>query len=136
MIEPSLALQKAVASRLKSEPAVLALVPAASIADRHGLPTLSPCVIIGADQTIREPISLADRSARVVLSIHVWVKGQSLVAVKQLAGAVAVALRLPLIVDGHRVVQFAFSQTQFMRDPGGEWGHGVMTFESLVVETA
>lgn len=134
-MEPSLALQRAVFDRLRTDAALTALVPAANIFDRHGLPSASPCLILGDDQTIREPIALADRSFRVAVALHVWVKGQNLVPVKQIAGAVMLALRPRFAsVTGFRVVSFLASDARYLRDPGGEWGHGVLGYEALLVE--
>ncbi|GLK76705.1 hypothetical protein GCM10008171_19590 [Methylopila jiangsuensis] len=135
MTEPSLALQKAVFDRLRADAGVTALVPAANIFDRHGLPTVSPCIILGDDQTIRDPLSLADNSYRVAVTLHLWVKGQNLVLAKQISGAVMVAMRPGFWTPaGFEVAWLSLDDARYMRDPGGEWGHAVLTFEAMLVE--
>lgn len=137
MIEPSLALQKAIFDRLKDDEDVIELVPAANIFDRHGLPTASHCIILGDDQTIRDALSLDDNSFRVAATLHVWAKGTNVVLAKRIAGAITVALRGPFwTFDGYRAAWVSLSQTQFVRDPGGEWAHAVLTFEAMLVEEA
>lgn len=136
MIEPSLALQRAVYDRLRADPGVVALVPADHVFDRHGLPTVSPCVILGDDQTIRDPLSLADDSFRVALTLHVWARGTNVVEVKRIAGAIVTALRGdPPAVEGHRLAWLHPEQGRYLRDPGGEWAHAALSFEAMLVET-
>lgn len=52
MMEPSLALQKAVRARLVATSAVTTLVPAAHVLDRNNRPEVFPAIIIGEGQTI------------------------------------------------------------------------------------
>lgn len=134
MIEPSLALQKEVFARLRADAGVLALVNAENIGDEHGLPTVSPCIILGDDQTIRDPLTLADQSFRIAVTVHVWVKEDKVWPAKQIAGAVAAALDAEPRLDpeGHRIAWLTLSDTRYLRDPGGEWAHAVMTFEAML----
>src|SRR5690606_20915740 len=52
MMEPSLALQKAIRARLIGTPAVTALVPAANMLDKNSRPEVFPSIIIGEAQTV------------------------------------------------------------------------------------
>lgn len=135
MTEPSLTLQKTVIEKLKADSGVIALVPAAKIFDRHGLPTVSPCIILGDDQTIRDPISIDDDSYRVSLTMHVWSKGTNLVEAKKISGAIMVALSGRLwMAGGYVAAWFRVEQIRHLRDPSGEWAHAVLTFEAMLVE--
>lgn len=137
VMEPSLALQKATFDRLKADASVTALVPAAKIFDAHGLPTVSPCIILGDDRTIRDPIALADDSYRVALTLHVWSKATNVVEAKTIAGAVTMAMRARFwAVEGYRVVWLRLDQASYLRDPSGDWAHAVLAFEGMLAEEA
>ena len=131
----SLALQKAIRTRLVGTPAVVALVPASSILDRNARPAPDPSIILGEDQELD-----ADRIARDVVRIystlHVWKKEQGLVGVKAIAGAVRSALqngRLEMDAGFH-CGDCVVTSTRFLRDPDGETAHGVLTVGALVRE--
>lgn len=137
LTEPSLALQKAIVARLKGDAGLTALVPAENIFDRAGLPQISPCIIVGEDETRREPISLDDDSFGVAATLHVWAKEPNMVTVKRAGGLIQLAMRGKFwAIDDHREVYTRLSIARYMRDPGGEWAHGVLTYESLLVEVA
>lgn len=134
-MEASLSLQRAVFDRLRTDAGVLALVPAANIFDRHGLPSQSPCIILGEGQTVRDPLSLRDNSFSVSLTIHAWSKGTNVVETKRIGGAVVAALRPgDWNVAGFRVLYLRLDDARYMRDPGGEWGHAALGFGAMLIE--
>lgn len=137
MTEPSLALQKAIVARLKGDAGLIARVPAENIFDRSGLPQISPCVFVGEDRTTREPISLADDSFSVASTFHLWAREPNMVTVKRISGLIQLAMRGEFwALDDYRAIYCRLSAARYMRDPGGEWAHGVLTYESLLVEAA
>jgi hypothetical protein len=130
-----LAVQKAVRARLTATPAVTALVPAASILDRHARPAPDPSIILGEGQCI-EAGDIARAVVRVVLDLHVWKKEPGLAGVKAIAGAVRAALHSArLALDtGFHCGDCRVSMMRYLRDPDGETGHGVVTVETIVSE--
>ena len=131
----SLALQKAIRTRLVGTPAVVALVSASAILDRNARPAPDPSIILGEDQELD-----ADRIARDVVRIystlHVWKKEQGLAGVKAIAGVIRTALqngRLEMDTGFH-CGDCVVTSTRFLRDPDGETAHGVLTVEALVRE--
>lgn len=134
MSEPSLALQTAIRARLIATPAVTALVPAASIFDRTTRPEDFPCIVIGDGQTVLEGICYSVRSVRVFADLHLWAKESGLENVKTLAGAAFDALFRELPVPGFMVNLCHATGIRFMRDPGGEHSHAVLTVEAVLGE--
>jgi hypothetical protein len=133
-VEPSLAVQGAIRSALVADVAVTGTVPAARIFDRNTRPEDFPCIIIGDGQTALEPITLTRRHVRVFADVHIWTEESGLVAVKTIAGNAAAALRARPSIAGFRVVDWIVKGTRFLRDPGGEFGHAVMSIEALLNE--
>jgi len=137
MTEASLALQKAVRLQLIAAPAVVVLVPAAAIFDRHSRPEAFPCIVIGEGQVIEDPAPIARDRVGAYLDLHLWTKEPGLLLAKQIAGVVRAALRAgPWTVDDHHVADLKVSGTRFLRDPSGEHSHAVLTVEALLVELA
>jgi hypothetical protein len=130
----SVAMQKAVVARLRGDTAVTALVPAADIFDRSTRPEKSICVVLGEEQIVREPMTFQDNHVRVYLTLHLWHKSQDFATVKNLGDAIRKAMRARLVAMGVAVIYFAFDSVRYMRDPDGEYVHGVVTFNSLVQE--
>lgn len=131
------AVQKAIRNRLVAKQFVTDLVPAANILDRHARPAPSPSIIIGEGQSV-EGDRIDRRDQRVILDLHVWKQETSTAGVKAIAGAVRAALhaeRLPPSVE-HQFADCRVSSMRYLRDPGGEYSHAVVTVETLVVETA
>ncbi|MDQ0347863.1 DUF3168 domain-containing protein [Ancylobacter vacuolatus] len=135
MTDVSLAMQQAIRARLTGDASVLALVPAANIFDRHSRPERFPCIILGEGQAVRDNLTLADNHVRLFSTIHVWTRDGDLVSARAIAGAVGVALRGRFFGD-RAAVRARYRDARFMRDPDGETGHGVLTFEALVEEFA
>ncbi|NKM86344.1 DUF3168 domain-containing protein [Rhizobium laguerreae] len=136
MSEPSLDLQKAVRARLLATSAVIAIVPAGSIADRSGTPATFPSILIGEGQTTPGG-DIARRRHEVFADLHVWTEEPGLAVCKQIAGAVRSAL-----ADGRwsfdhfEVADLYISSSRFMRDPDGKHGHSVISLSAIVLEVA
>lgn len=134
-MEPSLDLQTVIHARLINDPTVTALVPAAAILDRHTRPELDCMIIIGEGQHFAAD-SYATFHERVFLTLHVWVRADDFVLCKTVADAVRRALRgAPWIASGH-VVHGATISTRYLREPGGEFAHGVIGIDAVMQELA
>ncbi|WP_170149579.1 DUF3168 domain-containing protein [Rhodoplanes roseus] len=127
-------LQTAVVARLRAAPAVVALCPADQIVDRSSRPETDVLVVVGEDQIVREDVTLADNYMHAFITLHLWHKAEDLRLVKNLADAVRSALRSGVTIGGGEVSQWRFQGSRFLRDPGGEYAHAVVTFESLIAE--
>jgi hypothetical protein len=127
--------QKAVFARLTGTPAVTALVPVASILDRNARPAPSPSIILGEDQVL-EGDDIARNQYRVISTLHIWEKALGLASIKDIAGAVAAAIKSSrLTIEGAHCGDCKIRDMRFLRDPDGEHAHGVVTIETLVGET-
>lgn len=133
-MEPSLALQKAIRSRLIAASAVTSLVPATSIVDRNGKPATFPCILIGEAQTM-QGAGIDRRRSDVYPDLHVWTTEPGLAQAKAIVGAIRDALADgPWTVDGHHVADLHIGSTRFLRDPDGLHAHGVVSISALLVE--
>src|SRR5262245_13352792 len=124
----AVALQKAIVTRLRGDAGVTALVPAEDIFDRAMRPERPICVVIGEDQLVREPLTYADNHVRVYFTLHLWQKSQDFATIKALGDAIRKAMRARFVVTGIYVIYLAFGNLRYMRDPEGEYVHGVVTF--------
>lgn len=131
-----IALQKSVRARLVATPAVVALVPAASILDRNERPAPDPSIIIGEGQAVDEGDSISRVRTRVFMDLHVWKREPSTAGAKAIAGTIRDAIRSGrLVLDaGFHCVDAFVSRTRFLRDPDGLTSHGIVTVESIVEE--
>lgn len=132
----SLAVQKAIRTRLVGTAAVTTLVPAASILDRNQRPAPDPSIILGEDQVIDPGISINRNVVEVHSTLHIWKTEPSLAGVKAIAGAVWKALKAGrLVLDaGYECGDCRVNDVRFLRDPDGETSHGVVTVQTLVSE--
>lgn len=134
-MEPTLDLQTTIRSRLINDAAVTALVPAGAILDRHTRPELDRLITIGEGQHFAAD-SYNSFHERVFLTVHVWVRADDFAMCKAIADAVRRALRgTPWHASGH-VVHGATISTRFLRDPEGEYAHGVVSIDAVLQETA
>lgn len=135
-MEPSLPLQAAIRARLVAAKAVTAIIPASAIVDRNATPALDHSIVIG--EAITGPDDgLARNRHMVVADLHVWRKEPSTVGAKQVVGAIREALSDgPLAVTGFHVADLRIVSTRFLRDPGGQHSHGVVSLEARLVEIA
>lgn len=135
MSEPSLALQKAIRTRLISSAAVTALVPADHVLDRNQRPAPDPSIVLGEDQVVNEGTTICRDVLHVYATLHIWKRELGLAGVKEIAGEAGRALQAgPLVVqeDAYQIFDVAVQASRFMRDPDGETAHGVLTVRSLV----
>lgn len=135
-MEPSLELQKAIRSCLVASSAVVALVPATNILDRNARPLVLPSIIIGEGQTVPGG-DVARNRHQCFADLHIWQKEAGLVFSKQAAGAIRDALRdSRWSIPGLHVADLHIVSSRFLRDPGGEHSHAVISLSAIVVEAA
>lgn len=135
-MEPSLALQLAIRARLVASTAVTALVPAASIRDANGLPSIFPCILIGESQTVPGG-DVARTRHEVFADLHIWQKETSLAFSKQVSGAIRAALAdSRWTAAGLHVADLTVTSSRFLRDPGGAHSHAVLSLSAIVQEVA
>jgi hypothetical protein len=136
MMEPSLALQKAIRARLIATSAVTALVPAANVLDKNNRPEVFPSIIIGEGQTVPGD-GLARNRHTVFADLHLWASEAGLMQAKAIAGGIRQAFAAPFYtIDGHHVADLHITSTRFLRDPDGQHSHGIVTIEADLVELA
>lgn len=133
-----LEVQKAIRSRLIATNAVVALVSAASILDVNQRPAPSPSIILGDSQAVDEGTSLRRGHTRVYHTLHVWKKEDALTGVKAICGEIRTAMHSGRLSfpAGLACADVLVSSMRFLRDPGGEYSHGVVVVEVLAVEVA
>jgi hypothetical protein len=126
-MEPALALQSAVRTRLIGASALTALVPASSILDVNLRPAVMPALLIGEGQTIPDEGLRRDRH-QVFLTLHVWALETGTVLVKQAVGAVRDALADTFwAIPGLEVADLCFESVRFVRDPDALHSHAIVT---------
>lgn len=133
MADPSLALQKGVVDRLRTDPAVAALV-GLNVFDR--VPTKRdpfPRITIGRDQIIDDGDACGDGWLAVV-TVHVWTREPPGMAP---AKAIAVAVRDALAstdvdIEGFRLLSALHRDSVYLDDPDGLTSHVAVTFDYLI----
>ncbi|WP_426615716.1 DUF3168 domain-containing protein [Bradyrhizobium sp. McL0616] len=131
--DPSLALQKAMRSRLVASPELMALVQAEHVLDANGRPEIMPAVYIGEGQTL---FGRWDATSHATL--HVWFAEPGLVQCKGAVSAIVAALRIDaqadgvLRIDGFTVHDMQATQTRYLRDPHGSYSHGIVSVAAIV----
>jgi len=134
MIEPTLALQTAIRSRLTSKQEVTALVPAENIRSGSTRPDKTPTIIMSDGTTALHGYDYtAQRTAWVYLDLHIWTLNAGQDTAKEIAGAVMAALdKRNLQIDGGYCDHFRVTASRFPRDPDPAYGHGVLSVEALI----
>lgn len=134
MIEPVLALQTAIRSRLVNMPAVTNLVPADHIRAGSTRPDKHPCIVMGdGTTTLHGNDYRAQSAAWVYLDLHVWTLDAGQDAAKEIAGTVAAALsKHDLQVSGGYCDHFEVKAIRHLRDPNPAYGHSVVSVEALI----
>lgn len=131
--DPSLAVQKAIRSRLIASSELMAMVQADHVMDANGRPEIMPAVYIGEGQTI-----FRRWDATTHATLHVWFQEPGLVQCKEAVSAIVAALRIDaqadgvLPIDGFTVHDMQATQTRYMRDPHGSFSHGVVNVAAIV----
>lgn len=134
ILEPVLALQTALRSRLINKPDVTALVPADHIRAGSTRPDKTPCITISDGTTTLHGNDYSSQTAAwVYLDMHVWTLGAGQDAAKEITGTVAAALsKYNLPIDGGYCDHFKVTETRFPRDPDPSYGHAVLSVEALI----
>lgn len=135
MTEPSLALQSTIRSRLIANPALTDLVPAAMILDRHARPEADAMMIVGTGNTLYadEYETYADQA---YLDIHVWAREDDFRTCKEIAHLVREALKNAPWPAGTYMVHGVSITSKFIRDPSGEFSHGVVGVSATMMRRA
>lgn len=131
-----LAVQRAIRLRLVADPAITALVPAASILDVHKRPAPRPGIILGDAQVVEFAMIARGRIQLVTHTLHVWTEEPSTETCKRVMAAIKGAIlngRLDLSPD-HHCADWRVTSSRVLRDPDGVTSHGVVTIECLVEE--
>ena len=131
----ALVVQKAIRARLVATQAVTDLVPANAILDRNQLPAPDPSIIIGEAQTVDDG-EFQRRHLTVFSDLHVWQRESGTTGANAITGAIRSAIQSgSLVLDaGWHCAGVHVSNTRIMRDRDGEFAHGVVTVETMVVE--
>jgi hypothetical protein len=130
VIDTALAVQRHVYGRLTGDEGVSALVPAANIADRHGLPERFPSVILG-----EAVVAYADHDESfadvALIDLHVWTEGADTVAAKAIVGAIRDALPPGVWrVEGRRYARGHVVNARFLRD--GDKARGIVSLRVVL----
>ena len=134
MSEPSLAAQRLAVATARAYSPLVALVPAANIFDRNERPEVFPCVLVGEGQTVADEADCLVTDD-VFLDFHIWTRENGLAVAKEAASALRRALRgLSGIQDGI-ALDFDFVDARFLRDPGGELAHAIVSFRVASEDT-
>ncbi|WP_137153494.1 DUF3168 domain-containing protein [Rhizobium sp. FKL33] len=135
MLEPTLALQKAIGDTLINTPAVTALVTPDHIRAGSTRPENLPEIIMSGGQTIfLGNASGSQLVARVYLDLHVWAIEDGAETAKHIGFAVCNALKIAPKTQGFSIDEFQLPAIRWMRDPDPalNYVHGVITAEAVV----
>lgn len=137
MTEPSLALQTAIRARLLNTPAVVALVEPEHIIEGPARPNHFPSVIFGGGQTVLAGRAGTWRHIWVYIDLHIWTLESGTEGARAIANEIDRALVAPLDVPGFLMIDGNLSVTgaRFMRDPGEQYGHGVVSVAAFLGES-
>lgn len=135
MADPSLALQGAINTRLRSQ--VLAV--SSRVFDHVKSDVVFPYIEIGEFQTVDDGAQCID-AVEVYVTVHVWsrpeegVTAPGQVEVKSIAGAVRGALHEADLNLGSawQFLEIAHQDTRYLKDPDGLTSHAVLTFRALI----
>jgi len=129
MADPSLALQGAINTRLRSG------VPAVSnrVFDRVPADVVFPYIELGEFQTVDDGAQCHD-GQEVYATLHVWSRTVGQVETKTIAGTVRGSLHeAELDLGGDwQFLEIAHQDTRYLKDPDGLTSHAVLTFRALV----
>jgi hypothetical protein len=134
MIEPVLALQTAIRTRLIGKQTVTDLVPANHIRSGSTRPDKTPCIVMSNGSTALHGHDYSSqRTAWVYIDLHIWTLDAGPDAAKEIAGIVIDALdKRNVTIEGGYCDHFRVTASRFPRDPDPSYGHGVLSVEALV----
>ena len=137
MSSPEIALQKALIERLRNDAGVISLVPASNILDRNARPVVDPSITLGTDQT-DDAGYIARDVATIFHDLHIWKKELGLAGAKYIAAAIIKSVKKGRFqpVDGFHFVDCFVSRTRFLRDPEGDFSHGIVTVRAITQEVS
>jgi hypothetical protein len=128
----NLAVQKAIRAVLVASPALLTLVPAASILDRNARPNPSPSIILGETDEVDGGL-MNGASVRIVHTIHLWKKEPSLAGVRWIGYEIRRAIRNGRVsLERGYFLAGWLTTARYIRDPDGETSHGIITLTAIV----
>lgn len=135
MSSPEIALQKALIERLRNDAVVIALVPALNILDHNARPVVDPSINLGTDQA-DDAGYIARDVTTVYHDLHVWKKEAGLAGAKYIAASIIKAVKKARFeaVEGFHFADCYVSRTRFLRDPEGDFSHGIVTVTATIQE--
>lgn len=137
MADPSLELVTAILARLRSSPAVTAIVPSASIyPDAAESGAKPPYIVLSDTNLFREDATCVDAQG-IFLTIQVWSWGSGEASgaaqARKICDAIIGALHdYPLALASNRLVTLEHRQTQVFKDVDGVKNRGVLEFWASV----
>lgn len=133
MLEPTVALRKALGDHLAADPAVAALVDPANIRDGEFRPEELPAILFGPGNVeMRGRANGGHFVARVTLDLHIWAIDDGLDTAQAIGAAVAKRLLSWPNSGNFHVWEFKHTRTVWPRDPNPNYGHGVMSVEAVI----
>ena len=128
MADPSLALQGAINTRLRSQVSGVSN----RVFDRVPADVVFPYIELGEFQTLDDGAQCHD-GQEVYVTLHVWSRAVGQVEVKTIAGVVRGALHeAELTLTGWQFLEIAHQDTRYLKDPDGLTSHAVLTFRALI----
>ena len=135
-VEPTLALQAALGTRLASSAAVTNLVPADNIRADCARPEVFPSILLGDGYVVDESKSFPRRHVRAFCDIHVWTQEAGMSGAKSIVGVIVSKLTNARLTFSDqtpfRCVDSQISQWRTMRDLDVRYAHGIVTYQALV----
>lgn len=134
--EATLALQKALRSRLNASSALKAIIPAGNIGLDSRRPEAMPCVLIGPAN-----INFADDYDQfyheLFCDVHVWAADAGLTTVKSTAEVIRQIVQAgSWVVEDHQAISVKLASARYLRDPDGVHSHAVLTIEAILQATS
>jgi hypothetical protein len=130
MTAASIALQKAIFAALSADAALRAFV-GDRVFDHVPRNTAFPYVVTGDDRT-RDWSTATEPGSEHALVIHVWSRAPGRNEARAIADTVAAALAAPLAVEGQRLVDLRWLETEVVKEADGETLHARVRFRALL----
>lgn len=128
MIDPSLAVQKAIVAALKARTALVTLLGGARIYDRVPAEITGDYVQVGDSQTL-EDAGESVPGAESFETVHVWSDGVGKVQSKRAMAEVVLALGADLTIEGHHLIEWEVERVQHQDgDEKGLTSHSFAVF--------